>query len=100
LGASTRGFRLTGERQHAMRQTYHTIIQRRSEDLFVGWVEEVPGTLTHGRSLPECRANLRDALKLMIDTIRDEARIGLNDSCIMEPIEVEVEDDAPALAGV
>lgn len=83
-----------------MRQTYHTIIKRQSEDLYVGWVEEVPGTLTHGHSLSECRENLRDALKLMIETIRDEARLGLDNTCITEPIEVEVEDEAPDLAHV
>lgn len=81
-----------------MRQVYHTIIQRRSDELFVGWVEEVPGTLTHGHSLEECRANLKDSLKLMLDTIRDEARLGARGSCIMEPLELDVEDDAPVLA--
>lgn len=81
-----------------MRQVYHTIIKKKSPGLFVGWVEEVPGTLTHGHTLHECRENLKDALKLMIQTIRDEARLGLDDSCITEPIEVDVEDDAPDLA--
>jgi predicted RNase H-like HicB family nuclease len=83
-----------------MRQVYHTIIKQKSEHLYVGWVEEVPGTLTHGHSLRECRANLRDSLKLMIQTNRDEARLSLDNSCITEPIEVEVEDDAPDLAHV
>ena len=83
-----------------MRQRFHTIIQRRADDLFVGWVEEVPGTLSRGHSLDECRANLKNSLKVMLDTVRDEARQGLNDSCITEPIEVDVDDDAPMLAGV
>lgn len=85
------------EKGFPMRQLYHTIIKRKTEKLYVGWVEEVPGTLTHGSTIDECRENLKDSLKLMIDTNRDEARLGLDDSCIMEPIEVEVEDDAPAL---
>lgn len=79
-----------------MRQVYHTIIKKKGEKLFVGWVEEVPGTLTHGRTLAECRANLRDSLTLMLETIRDEARLGLDDSCITEPLVLEVEDE-PAL---
>lgn len=83
-----------------MRQVYHTIIRRQAENLYLGWVEEVPGTLTHGHSLEEVRSNLRDALLLMLETIRDEARQGLDDSCITEPIEVDVEDDAPNLAHV
>jgi predicted RNase H-like HicB family nuclease len=76
-----------------MRQVYHTIIKKKGERLYVGWVEEVPGTLTHGRTLPECRARLRDSLQLMLETIRDEARMGLDESCITEPLELEVEDE-------
>ncbi|MFN4242553.1 MAG: type II toxin-antitoxin system HicB family antitoxin [Tepidisphaerales bacterium] len=83
-----------------MRQVYHAIIKRQASGYFVGWVEEVPGTLTYGRTLEECRLNLRGAVKLMVETIRDEARLGLDDSCITEPLEVEVEDDAPDLARV
>jgi len=88
------------ERLRPMRQHYHTIIKRKSDHLFVGWVEEVPCTLTHGCTLDECRRKLKEALKLMIDTNRDEARRGLDRSCITEPIEVEVEDYAPDLAHV
>ena len=46
-----------------MRQRYHTIIKPEPNGWFVGWVEEVPGTITHGRSLDECRQNLRELLK-------------------------------------
>jgi predicted RNase H-like HicB family nuclease len=72
-----------------MRQTYHTIIKPESTGLFVGWVEEIPGTMTHGRSLDECRKNLRNSLLLMVETHRDEARIPLDSSCIQEPIEID-----------
>ena len=73
-----------------MKQRYHTIIKPESTGWFVGWVEEMPGTLTHGRSLDECRRNLRDALQLMVDTHRDEARLGLDPNCILEAIEIDV----------
>jgi predicted RNase H-like HicB family nuclease len=72
----------------SMKQIYHTIIKpdRRG---FVGWVEEVPGAITHGRSLDECRTNLKDALKLLLETHRDEARQALDETCIEEPLEIE-----------
>jgi predicted RNase H-like HicB family nuclease len=54
-----------------MRQTYHTIIKPESTGWFVGWVEEIPGTMTHGRSLDECRKKLRNSLLLMVETHRD-----------------------------
>ena len=71
---------------------YHTIIRPESNGWFVGWVEEIPGTITHGRSLQECRHNLREALQLMLESHRDEARQGLNPRCIQEAIEVDVPD--------
>ena len=53
-----------------MKQRYHTII-RPANGWFVGWVEEIPGTITHGKSLDECRRNLRDSLQLIVETHRD-----------------------------
>jgi predicted RNase H-like HicB family nuclease len=73
-----------------MKQRYHTIIKPQSTGWFVGWVEEIPGTFTRGKSLTECRQNLRAALTLMVETHRDEARQGLDASCIQESIEIDV----------
>ena len=75
-----------------MKQRYHTIIKPQRTGWFVGWVEEVPGTITHGRSLDECRSNLREALQLMIETHRDEARQALDPSCIQEAIEIDTSE--------
>ena len=74
-----------------MRQRFHTII-RPENGRFVGWVEEIPGTITQGKSLGECRERLRDALELVLETHRQEARLGLSARCIQESIEVDVED--------
>jgi predicted RNase H-like HicB family nuclease len=81
-----------------MRQRYHTIIKPSANGWFVGWVEEVPGTITHGRSLDECRANLKDSLQLMVETNRDSARLGLDPSCILESIEIDLADTMPSAA--
>ena len=80
-----------------MKQRYHTIIKPEPNGWFVGWVEEIPGTITQGRSLDECRRNLRDSLELMVETHRDEARQGLDPSCIQEAIEIDVMEP-PAFA--
>lgn len=80
-----------------MKQRYHTIIKPEANGWFVGWVEEIPGAISQGRSLQECRRNLRDALELIVETRRDEARIGLDPSCIQESIEIEIPEQ-PALA--
>jgi predicted RNase H-like HicB family nuclease len=84
-----------------MKQQYHTIIKPESNGWFVGWVEEIPGTITTGRTLDECRHNLKDSLELMLETHRDEARRGLDRNCLQETIEVEtVEDDIERLMRV
>lgn len=76
-----------------MKQRYHTIIKPEPNGWFVGWVEEIPGAISQGRSLEECRENLRDSLELIVETHRDEARIGLDPSCIQEAIEIDVTED-------
>ena len=82
-----------------MKQRYHTIIKLTGNGMYVGWVEEIPGALTHGRSLEECRQRLRDSLQLMIETHRDEARLALDRSCIQESIEIDLLDPHAAVAG-
>ena len=82
-----------------MKQCYHTIIKPQRTGWFVGWVEEVPGTITHGRSLDECRSNLKEALQLMIETHRDEARQALDPSCIQEAIEIDTSELVAQSAG-
>ena len=76
-----------------MIQRYHTIIRPQPNGWYVGWVEEIPGTITYGESLARCRDNLRSSLQLMVETHRDEARMCIDRSCILEPIEIEVADE-------
>jgi predicted RNase H-like HicB family nuclease len=73
-----------------MKQRYHAIIKPEANGWYVGWVEEVPGAISRGRSLSECRRKLRESLELIVETYRDDARLGLDDSCIQEAIEIEV----------
>jgi predicted RNase H-like HicB family nuclease len=75
-----------------MRQIFHTIFKPESADCYVGWVEEIPGTLTRGRSLDDCRKKLRTSLLLMVETHRDEARIPLDASCVQEAMEIDTDE--------
>lgn len=76
-----------------MKQRYHTIIKPEPNGWFVGWVEEVPGAISQGRSLDECRDKLRESLELIVETHRDSARVGLDPSCILESIEIELPEE-------
>ena len=37
---------------------------------YVGWVEEVPGVNTQGKTLKEAKRNLKEALALVLETNR------------------------------
>lgn len=76
-----------------MKQNFHTIFKPDRNGWFVGWVEEIPGTITYGKSLEDCRRNLKASLQLMLDTNRDEARRWLAPGCIQEAMEIDTGED-------
>jgi predicted RNase H-like HicB family nuclease len=80
-----------------MKQRYHIIIKLHESGMYMGWAEELPGAMTYGRSLAECREKLRESLQLLIDTHRDEARRALDPTCIQESIEIDLLEPAPEL---
>ena len=75
-----------------MRQQYHSIIKASADGSFLGWVEEVPGTITSGHSIEECRTNLQSSLAIMLESLRAEAREPLDRDCIQEVMEIDVDD--------
>jgi len=52
---------------------FTTVFEKISEDNF-GYVEELPGANTQGETLDEARANLKEAVHLVIETNRMLAR--------------------------
>jgi predicted RNase H-like HicB family nuclease len=56
-----------------MTPRYTAIIQQH-DDWWIGWVEEVPGVNSQGRTRDELLDNLRDALEEMLEMNRAEAR--------------------------
>lgn len=51
-----------------------TAVFERDGDWWIGYVEELPGANTQGRSIDEARENLKEAVRLVIDANRDIAR--------------------------
>ena len=56
-----------------MASTYTAVIQHDGE-WWIGWVEEVPGVNSQGRSREELLDNLRDALDEALEMNRADAR--------------------------
>ena len=56
---------------------------------YVGYVEEIPGVNTQGRTLTEVKRNLKEALKLILEANREIAhRAHHKQKTIEEPIAI------------
>ncbi|MFQ5848901.1 MAG: type II toxin-antitoxin system HicB family antitoxin [Candidatus Methylomirabilales bacterium] len=55
-----------------MKREFTAVFQKRDK-WYVAYVEEIPGVNTQGRTLKEARANLKEALRLIIEANRDLA---------------------------
>ena len=51
-----------------------TAVYKQDGDWWVGYVEELPGAHTQGRTLDEARENLKEATRLIIEANRELAR--------------------------
>jgi predicted RNase H-like HicB family nuclease len=50
-----------------------TAVYERDGDWIMGYIVEVPGVNTQGRTLEECRDNLQDALREFVAARREQA---------------------------
>jgi predicted RNase H-like HicB family nuclease len=58
---------------------------------YVGYVEELPGANTQGRTLKEVRANLKEAITLIIEANKELSSGHVTgEKIIREPIVVEI----------
>lgn len=55
-------------------QNQFTAVFKKTGKWFVGWVEEIPGVNTQGKTIAEARQNLREALLLVLESNRESAR--------------------------
>ena len=53
-----------------MSKRQFTAIYKKSGKWYLGWVEEIPGVNTQGKTLKEAKENLKEALILVLETSR------------------------------
>ncbi len=51
-----------------------TAVYKKTGKWYLGWVEEIPGVNTQGRTLKEVKENLKEALGLVLETNRTLTR--------------------------
>ncbi|MCD6232793.1 type II toxin-antitoxin system HicB family antitoxin [bacterium] len=47
-----------------------TAVYKKRRKWYLGWVEEIPGVNTQGKTLKETKKNLKEALRLVLETNR------------------------------
>ena len=73
-----------------MESTFTAIFEK-TDDWYIGYVEDLPGANTQGRTLEETRGNLREAIELILVSNRELAEMGLTGKqFVREEIKVAV----------
>jgi len=66
-----------------------TAVFRKVPEGYIGFVEELPGANTQGTTLEETRANLREAVELVIEANRMLAQEEAGPDVIREPLNLQ-----------
>ncbi|HUX35747.1 MAG TPA: type II toxin-antitoxin system HicB family antitoxin [Candidatus Paceibacterota bacterium] len=51
-----------------MSKRQFTAVYKKSGKWYLGWIEEIPGVNTQGKTLKEAKENLKEALLLILET--------------------------------
>lgn len=72
-----------------MMEKFTAVFERDEGDWWIGYVEELPGANTQGRTIEEARENLKEAVSLVLEANREIARRESEGrDVIREPLEV------------
>ncbi len=64
-----------------------TAVYKKSGKWYLGWIEEIPGINTQGKTLQETKENLKEALLLILETNRMLSRKAVvGQKVIREPL--------------
>jgi len=68
-------------------RTYNAVI-RKDKGWWIGWVEEIPGVNSQGKTKPELLKNLRSALREALEMNREDALALAGDDYEEAPLKV------------
>lgn len=71
-----------------MRNEFTAILER-ADDWYIAYSPEIPGANGQGRTSEEARANLAEAIALILEDRREDALRRLPDSALRETVVVE-----------
>ena len=72
-----------------MDKTYEATIEKRDE-WYIGWIDEVPGAFSQGKTIEEVEENLKEAVALILETNKDLQDKEISGETIKRTIQVRV----------
>lgn len=69
-------------------QNEFTAIIEADGEWFIGYCPEIPGANGQGRTVDDCRANLAEAIKLILEDRREEGLRGVPADALRETVTV------------
>ena len=70
-----------------MRNEFTAVIER-DDEWYVAWSPEIPGANGQGRTVEECRQNLSEAIRLILEDRREDGLRGLPPDAIRETVAI------------
>lgn len=67
-----------------------TAIYKKKGEWYLGWIEEIPGVNTQGKTFREVKENLKEALLLILETNRILNRKEIKGKIIRESLSIPV----------
>jgi predicted RNase H-like HicB family nuclease len=74
----------------AMKHDYHVVYTTIEDGWIMATVPELPGAVTQGRDVGEARANIKEAVELLLQAYRENAAKDSPGSAVWKTISVEV----------
>ena len=71
-----------------MRNEFTSVIEEEGE-WFIGYCPEIPGANGQGRTVEECRANLSEAIALILEDRREDGLRGVPKDAIQDTVVVQ-----------
>ena len=65
-----------------------TAVYKKSGKWYLGWIEEIPGANTQGKTLKETKKNLKEALLLILQAYKKSSEKEIKGKVIREPLSV------------
>ena len=73
-----------------MKREYQVIYQKVEDGWIMATVPDLPGAVTQGRDMDEARAMIKEAVELLLESYRDNAKNDVPGNAIWESLTVDV----------